>query len=80
MKSTIKMLAGLVLVATGSIAPAQTQTWDGGAGTLNWADQLNWSGDVLPGSADTAIITANSNAVINSSYPWSGKPMFGGGG
>src|SRR5262249_48285527 len=33
-------------------------SWDGGAGTLNWRDALNWSGDALPGSNDDVVIGA----------------------
>jgi Ca2+-binding RTX toxin-like protein len=30
--------------------------WDGGAGTFNWNDATNWSGDSLPGEADDVTI------------------------
>lgn len=30
--------------------------WDGGAGTSNWNDAANWSGDALPGPADDVTI------------------------
>jgi len=30
--------------------------WDGGAGTFNWADAANWSGDQLPLPTDEAVI------------------------
>lgn len=30
--------------------------WDGGAGTQNWNDAANWSGDVLPGATDDVTI------------------------
>ena len=33
-----------------------TVTWDGGAGTWNWADRTNWSGDLVPTTADDVII------------------------
>jgi hypothetical protein len=31
-------------------------SWTGGAGTLNWNDAANWSGDAVPGAADDAVI------------------------
>ena len=33
-----------------------TVSWDGGAGTANWHDALNWSTDTVPTAADHAII------------------------
>ncbi|MFO0969304.1 MAG: LamG-like jellyroll fold domain-containing protein [Gemmataceae bacterium] len=30
--------------------------WDGGAGTFNWNDAANWSGDLLPGVNDNVVI------------------------
>ena len=33
-----------------------TVTWDGGAGTLNFADALNWDTNTIPGTADDAVI------------------------
>ena len=44
-----------------------TISWDGGAGTLNWTDAANWSGDVLPGPADNAFIDSASGSVTLSS-------------
>lgn len=35
----------------------QTITWDGEAGTPNWEDNKNWSGDVLPCTGCNVIIT-----------------------
>jgi len=35
-------------------------TWDGGAGTSNWNDALNWSPDFLPTANDTVVLD-NSN-------------------
>ena len=33
-----------------------TVTWDGGAGTLQWTDALNWNTDTLPGAGDDVAI------------------------
>lgn len=33
-------------------------SWDGGAGTNNWSDAANWSGDNLPTSQDDVVIPA----------------------
>jgi RHS repeat-associated protein len=38
--------------------------WDGGAGTTNWNNPLNWSGDVLPTAADDVTVSTGNNAVI----------------
>src|SRR3989344_3343099 len=35
-------------------ALAVTRAWDGGAGTVNWTDDVNWSGDTEPGTSDIA--------------------------
>jgi hypothetical protein len=33
-----------------------TIAWDGGVGSFNWQDDLNWDTDTLPGAADDAFI------------------------
>jgi RHS repeat-associated protein len=38
-------------------------TWDGGGGDGLWANALNWSGDVLPGTNDDAVIDVFGQAV-----------------
>jgi molybdopterin biosynthesis enzyme len=53
-----------VLVATNYMGPYT----DGGAGTLNWQDQLNWSGDVLPTEADDVVITSGGVSVGEADY------------
>ena len=41
-------------------------SWDGGAGTLNWADAANWSANVLPTSVDDVTIDiAGTNTVVS---------------
>jgi fibronectin-binding autotransporter adhesin len=50
------LLAGILLLGLCSAAEAATYTWDGGGGSNNWSDAVNWSNDVRPISgADTAI-------------------------
>ncbi len=53
------------------LVPGGPFTWDGGAGTFNWTDALNWSTDTVPTAADvvtipelagTATITIGSGA------------------
>ncbi len=40
--------------------------WDGGAGTPNWFDQNNWSGNLVPGnSSDVTIGTGFATIVVN---------------
>ncbi len=41
-----------------------TVVWDGGAGTGNWADALNWDSDTLPTSADDVVIPDLAGAAI----------------
>jgi hypothetical protein len=69
MKKTISILAiaGLVLALT---APtwAATVTWDaGGVADQKWSTAANWTGDVLPGAGDTAVIAGGYSAVLDSS-------------
>ena len=50
------LLVGILLLGLCSAAEAATYTWDGGGGSNNWSDAVNWSNDVRPISgADTAI-------------------------
>ncbi|MBW3541220.1 MAG: PKD domain-containing protein [Planctomycetes bacterium] len=63
-------------------------SWDGGAGTLNWHDAANWSGDVLPGAsddvtinvagADVTIIHSTGTNSINSLTSQEGIAISGG--
>ena len=48
--------------------PPGTVVWDGGGDGLNWTNALNWSGDAVPGAANTVIINlpgTNATIVIN---------------
>ncbi|MBV5286515.1 MAG: hypothetical protein JZU45_10585 [Methyloversatilis discipulorum] len=38
--------------------------WDGGAGTSNWLDAANWTGDVLPGLTDLVFINLAGGADV----------------
>ncbi len=38
--------------------------WDGGAGTSNWLDAANWTGDVLPGLNDLVFINLAGGADV----------------
>ena len=65
-RSSILALAA-VLSATGATQAANV-TWDKGAGTLNWADAVNWSSDKLPKTTDVAQFFAagiSAGDVIN---------------
>lgn len=44
-------------------ARALTYTWDGGAGTPNWLDVVNWPSNVVPTSNDSAYIY-NGSVII----------------
>ena len=37
---------------------AATVTWDGGAGTNNWTDAMNWDTDALPTASDDVDLSA----------------------
>ncbi|MDP2852034.1 MAG: hypothetical protein Q8O23_01380, partial [Gallionella sp.] len=39
--------------------------WDGGASTLNWADLLNWSGDVLPSISDLVLVSISGGGTVS---------------
>ena len=39
-------------------------SWTGGAGTLNWGDMANWSGNVVPGSGDDVTINKSGIGTI----------------
>ena len=38
-------------------------SWDGGGDNLTWTNRFNWSGDVLPGSADDVTIDVGTGLV-----------------
>lgn len=38
--------------------------WDGGAGTMNWNDALNWSADQLPTTADGVYLGYITGAIV----------------
>ena len=40
-------------------------SWDGGAGTNQWSDALNWSGNSLPAVTDNVVL---DNSVVGNSY------------
>ncbi|MBI1325981.1 hypothetical protein GC170_22705, partial [bacterium] len=45
-------------------------TWDGGAGSINFADKANWSGDQIPGPNDDVVIPSQfSDSVVLISGP-----------
>jgi autotransporter-associated beta strand protein len=61
-RTTLNALRSIALFASAVVAGSATlhaQTaWDGGAGNTNYANNLNWAGDVIPGDGN------NSGAVI----------------
>jgi hypothetical protein len=44
-----------------------TINWDGGGGDTDWTNALNWAGDVIPVSSDTARLNTNGDNVVISS-------------
>jgi len=62
-RSALVVLA-VLWCTVGSAAPlAATVTWDGDGGNGLWSDPLNWSGDVMPESADDVTIAGNVGTV-----------------
>jgi hypothetical protein len=64
-----------ILLSIGSTAQA-TRTWVSG-NTGNWSNTANWSGNVLPSSAETAQVN-NGNCTVDSSQ-LIGQLLMGGG-
>ena len=47
-----------------SLSRAQTVSWDGGGGDLNWNNPQNWSGKALPGNSDDVVINVPPNVTV----------------
>ena len=43
-------------------------SWDGGAGTMNWADANNWITNTLPGPGDDVVIGPAYSGIIVTSF------------
>lgn len=54
----------LTLNVTGNVL-ANAIFWDGGAGTFNWGDALNWSSDALPTAPDNIYIGPLTNNPVS---------------
>ena len=51
---------------SGVISTSTTRTWDaGGGGNTDWFTAANWSGDVVPGAGDTAILNTNATITLS---------------
>ncbi len=57
------MVFALLMALVGS-ASAVTVEFDNGSGDGTWANPVNWAGDALPTSADTARLTAISGTTV----------------
>ncbi|HEX8051604.1 MAG TPA: hypothetical protein VF517_01330, partial [Thermoleophilaceae bacterium] len=55
------LVAALVTGAPSSAEDACTIAWDGGAGSDVWREAANWTGNRLPGPADTACIPGGTS-------------------
>lgn len=44
-------------------------TWDGGGDGVNWSDPINWSGNVVPTSADDVVLGAGAAVIISGINP-----------
>ncbi|HEX5375199.1 MAG TPA: hypothetical protein VFW48_03485 [Solirubrobacterales bacterium] len=71
-RGTLACLAlALILLFLPVRADAASRTWDGGCGLdTDWSCAGNWSGDVVPGTADTATFSAKSpgNSTVDPGY------------
>jgi autotransporter-associated beta strand protein len=56
------LFVSLALCAVAALAAPKT--WDGGAGTGNWADAANWNPDGVPGSSDAVLLDNSSQALV----------------
>ena len=56
-------LAAFTLLQSASVGAA-TVSWDGGGDGTSWSDPLNWSGDALPGSDDTAVLNVAAEPAV----------------
>ena len=48
--STFAAVVSIAVLLLAGSAPSAVVTWDGGAGSLNWGDGLNWSTNAVPPS------------------------------
>jgi len=63
---TVLATMSIVLATTAHPAMAVERQWgggSGGAGAGSWTDNTKWTGDTLPGSVDSAMISANGSIV-----------------
>ncbi len=73
-------IALLLLAVLGHPALAVDRVWDGEGLTTAWSNNLNWSGDTVPGAADVAIFDATSSkdAVITANINVAGVSIRAG--
>ena len=67
-------------LAMPKFAAAAVRTWDGGGATNNWSEAANWSSNLVPTAADSAVFNATStkNAVIDTNVSVVGIAMNSG--
>ncbi len=59
---------------------AATRTWDGGGADNNWSTAANWSGDVVPTSADEVVFdgTSTKNSAVDAALTINSVTINGG--
>jgi len=62
-----RAIVAMFLTMVGGGAHAAIISWDGGGGNFSWQTAANWSGDTLPGTNDTVLISVASNITVASS-------------
>lgn len=67
-RATLNLMPNWANVELEKRALLAVVAWDGGAGTMNWGDAVNWDGDSLPGASDDVVIpdlTGVQTIVVN---------------
>src|SRR5260221_4878030 len=67
----VPTIIGLLLIfLNNTIFASGTVTWDGGGGTNNWSDCVNWTSNTCPGATDDVVFdgTSTKNATIDASF------------
>ncbi len=79
MKTGFLFLTSLIFLSSfASVCPAAYIQWDGGAGTSDWNNAVNWNTDVIPGTADKAGFKTATGAVVTTTVPTFADMTLGG--
>ncbi len=73
-----KALILFTFITSFVIMPVRKKTWDGGAGTSNWADANNWNPNGVPAAGTTVTIGNGFNVILNTDATISSLTIGGG--